>query len=165
MKTIFINMLFLGVFLTLISMSSEPQAKHEGSPVNWLTFEQAVAKSKTEKRKIFIDVYTDWCGWCKVMDKETFSNPEVAKLLNEKYYPVKLDAEQKEDIVYDGHTFKFVPSGRNGYHQLAASLLSNQLSFPTVVFLNEDFKILQILPGYRKAPEFYKIAQEIEIGK
>ena len=65
----------------------------EGSGVKWLTFEEAVEKSKTEKRKIFIDVYTDWCGWCKVMDKNTFNDPEVAKLLNEKFYPVKFNAE------------------------------------------------------------------------
>ena len=53
----------------------------EESPVKWLSFEEAVEKSKTEKRKIFIDVYTDWCGWCKVMDKNTFSEEKIAKIL------------------------------------------------------------------------------------
>ena len=65
------------------------------TPVKWMSFEQAIEKSKTEKRKIFIDVYTDWCGWCKVMDKNTFSETQVAKILNEMFYPVKLDAEQR----------------------------------------------------------------------
>jgi uncharacterized protein YyaL (SSP411 family) len=50
-----------------------------GEAVNWVTFEQAVELSKKDKRKVFIDVYTDWCGWCKVMDKNTFSDPKVAK--------------------------------------------------------------------------------------
>ncbi len=133
-------------------------------PVKWLTFEEAIKKSKAEKRPVFIDVYTDWCGWCKVMDKNTFNDPQVAKLLNEKFYAVKFDAEQKEDVVFDGNTFKFVASGRNGYHQLAAALLNNQLSYPTVVFLNEDFKMIQPLAGYRQAPEFHKIAQFIGEG-
>lgn len=133
-------------------------AQDAATEVQWLTFEEAVEKSKTEKRKIFIDVYTDWCGWCKVMDKKTFSEPAVAKLLNEAYYPVKFNAEQREDVVFRGTTFKFIEYGGRGTHQLAAALLNNQLSYPSVVFLNEDFAIVQILKGYRQAPEFHKIA-------
>jgi thioredoxin-related protein len=136
------------------------QETHEG-PVKWMTWDQAVEKSKTEKRKIFIDVYTDWCGWCKVMDKNTFSEAQVAKILNEDFYPVKFDAEQTGDIVFQGTTFKFIPSGSKGTHQLAAALLNNQLSYPTVVFLDEDFKMIQPLPGYQKAEEFHKIIQFI----
>lgn len=132
------------------------------STVQWMTFEEAVKRSKTEKRKIFIDVYTDWCGWCKVMDKQTFSQPAIAKLLNEKFYPVKLNAEQREDIVYEGTTFRFVDyGGGRGAHQLAAALLQNELSYPTVVFLNEDFAIIHILKGYQQAPDFHKIAEFI----
>lgn len=131
------------------------------SPVNWLTFEEAIEKSKTEKRKIFIDVYTDWCGWCKVMDKNTFSEEKIAKILNEQFYPVKFNAEQKEDVEFSGTTFKYVPSGNKGYHQLAAALLNNQLAYPTVVFLDEEFRMIQPLQGYQKAPEFHKIIQFI----
>ncbi len=150
---------------TLISsMTVEPSGVPAEGPVRWMTFEEALKKSKTEKRPVFIDVYTDWCGWCKVMDKNTFSDPVVARLLNEKFYAVKFNGEQKEDVVFDGRTFKFVPSGRNGYHQLAAALLNNQLSYPTVVFLDEEFKMIQPLPGYRQAPEFHKIAQFIGEG-
>jgi thioredoxin-related protein len=127
--------------------------------VNWMTFEEAVEASKKEKKKIFIDVYTDWCGYCKMMDRNTFSDPEVARILNENFYPVKFNAEQREDVEFDGHVFKFVPAGR--YHELAASLLNNKLSYPTVVFLTENFEMIQPLPGYRKAVEFHMIAQYI----
>ncbi|HNT51001.1 MAG TPA: DUF255 domain-containing protein, partial [Cyclobacteriaceae bacterium] len=96
------------------------------SAVKWMTFEEAVEKSKTEKRKIFIDVYTDWCGWCKVMDKNTFTDPKIASLLNEKFYAVKFDAEQTADVNFRGTTFKFVPYGNKGSHQLAMALLNNQ---------------------------------------
>lgn len=158
-----------GLILTLACavvalMSAFDNAPVNEGPVKWMTFEEAVAKSKTSKRPIFIDVYTDWCGWCKVMDKNTFSDPNVARLLNENFYAVKFDAEQKEDVVFNGNTFKFVPSGAKGYHQLAAALLNNQLSYPTVVFLTENFEMIQPLPGYRKAPEFHKIAQFIGEG-
>jgi len=128
--------------------------------VKWMTFEEAVAKSKIEKRKIFIDVYTTWCGWCKVMDNKTFTDPAIAKLLNEKFYPVKFNAEQREDVVFNNFTFKFIESGRGGYHQLAASLLNNKLSYPNFVFLNDQFQIIPLLgasslPGFRKPEDFH----------
>lgn len=156
MKKATIYILFFGAL-----SGFQPVDRPNDSLVKWMTFEEAIEKSKTEKRKIFIDVYTDWCGWCKVMDKNTFNDPEVAEILNSKFYPVKFDAEQREEIVFDNHTFKFVPSGNRGYHELAAALLNNKLSYPTVVFLNEDFSMIQPLPGYRKADEFHKIAQFI----
>jgi thioredoxin-related protein len=152
-------LLLAAVFCTALTVkvSTTPAAVE----VKWMTFEQAVEKSKTEKRKIFIDVYTDWCGWCKVMDSKTFTDPQVATLLNEKFYAVKFNAEQRADVVFNGTTFKFIESGRGGYHQLAAALLNNQLSYPNFVFLNDQFQIIPLiqgyssLPGYRKPEEFH----------
>ncbi|HEY3404478.1 MAG TPA: DUF255 domain-containing protein [Ohtaekwangia sp.] len=155
--------MFFTVTVLLLSSSSRTIDGNDGV-VQWLTFEEALKKSKTEKRPVFIDVYTDWCGWCKVMDKNTFNDPQVAKLLNEKFYAVKFNGEQKEDVVFNGTTFKFVGSGRSGYHELAAALLNNKLSYPTVVFLNEEFNMIQPLPGYRKPEEFHIIAQFIGEG-
>jgi thioredoxin-related protein len=158
MKTKLISfLLLLTLFITSFSRKSE-------GTVKWLTFEEALEKSKLEKRPIFVDVYTDWCGWCKVMDKNTFSEPHVAKLLNEKFYPVKFDAEQTADVNFAGTTFKYIESGGKGYHQLAAALLNNQMSYPTVVFLAEDFSMIQPIAGYRKADEFHMIAQFIGEG-
>lgn len=164
MNRIIVTVLSLVLVILSTAMTREQTLPPTEGPVKWMSFEEALKKSKSEKRPIFIDVYTDWCGWCKVMDKNTFSDPTVAKLLNEKFYSVKFNGEQKEDVVFDGNTFKFVPSGKNGYHQLAAALLNNQLSYPTVVFLDEEFKMIQPLPGYRQAPEFHMIAQFIGEG-
>jgi thioredoxin-related protein len=133
----------------------KPVEAPEGA-VQWMTIQEASEKLKTEKRKIFIDVYTDWCGWCKVMDRKTFSDPQVADLLNTKFYAVKLNAEQREDIMFKGTKFSYVQDGN--YHQLAAALLNNKLSYPTVVFLDEELNGLMPLPGFREAPEFHKIA-------
>ena len=148
---------FLLALLFALPTTDTPVADPPADKINWMTFEEAVEANKTEKRKIFIDVYTDWCGWCKRMDATTFSDPAVVKYMNEKYYAVKLDAEQKEDIEFDGRTFKYVPNGRRGYHELAATLMNGKMSYPTVVFLDENFAMLQPLPGYRKAEEFLPI--------
>jgi len=159
-----IILISLAALVMVVIITSMKPISPEEKPVNWMTFEEAVAKSKNQARPIFIDVYTDWCGWCKVMDKNTFSDPQVARLLNEKFYAVKFNAEQHEDVLYNGKTYKFVASGRSGYHELAAALLNNQLSYPTVVFLDDKFNMIQPLPGYRQAAEFHKIAQFIGEG-
>jgi thioredoxin-related protein len=144
-----LSFLSLLVFATSFT-TPEPPAE----AIKWMTFEEAVQKMKTEKRKIFIDVYTDWCGWCKKMDKSTFLDPNIARKMNEEFYAVKFNAEQKEDVVFDGKTFKFVQSGRGGYHELAAALLNNQLSYPNFVFLNEELHIVPVVPGYSSLPGF-----------
>ena len=102
--------------------------------VKWYTIEEAMALTKKEPRKIMIDVYTTWCKWCKVMDTATFNNPVIAGYLNEKYYPVKFNAEQKDDVTLDGKTYKFVPGGGRGYHELAATLLNGNLGYPSSCF-------------------------------
>ncbi len=129
--------------------------------IQWMSFEDAVAMTQNEgnTKKVFIDVYTDWCGWCKKMDKDTFQNPEVAKYMQENFYMVKFNAEGKEPIEFEGRTFEYVPSGRRGYHQLAAALLNNRLSYPTVVFLDENMKMLSPVPGYQKVQPFLQIAK------
>ena len=143
------------IFALLITLTLSAQE------IQWMSFEDAVAMTKNEgnTKKVFIDVYTDWCGWCKKMDKDTFQNPEVARYMQENFYMVKFNAEGKEPIEFDGRTFEYVPSGRRGYHQLAAALLQNRLSYPTVVFLDEDMKMLSPVPGYQKVKPFMQIAR------
>ncbi|PIB34758.1 hypothetical protein BFP72_04735 [Reichenbachiella sp. 5M10] len=140
-----------------ISSFVSPEMEQQGEEVKWYTFEEAVALNKKKPKKIFIDVYTDWCGWCKKMDKATFNHPVIAKYLNDKYYPVKLNAEQRESIEFNDHTFKWVDSGRNGIHELAYSLLNGKMSYPTVVFMDEEFRMLLPVPGYLEAGVFDEI--------
>ena len=129
--------------------------------VKWLSWEKAIklAETDTNPKKIFVDVYTDWCGWCKKMDKETFQNKEVATYMSEKFYMVKMDGEGKEPIEYQGKTYKFIDSGRRGYHELAAALLQGKMSYPTVIFLDEKQKRLLQVPGYKRAMSFLKTAK------
>ena len=91
--------------------------------------------------------------------KDTFQNPEVATYMQANFYMVKFNAEGKEPIEYEGKTFKYVPSGKRGYHELAAALLQGRLSYPTVVFLDKDLKMLSPVPGYQKVQPFMQIAK------
>ena len=129
--------------------------------VEWLSWEEATALANSEKnpKKMFVDVFTDWCGWCKKMDKDTFQNAEVAAYMSSNFYMVKLDGEGKEEIEYKGKTYKFVPSGRKGYHELAAALMGGRMSYPTTIFLDEEMNMLSPVPGYQKPEPFLHIAK------
>ena len=90
--------------------------------INWMTFEEAVEAQKNEPRKIMVDAYTTWCGPCKLLDKNTFSNKDVADYLNKNYYAVKFNAEGNEKVNFKEYTFtnpNFDPTrkGRNSQHQ------------------------------------------------
>lgn len=123
--------------------------------IQWLSIEEVAARMKQEPRKVVIDVYTDWCGWCKKMDKSTFTDPEVAQLVNDHFYAVKLDAEGKEPITLNGKTFNFKPEYKA--HELSVALLQGQMSFPTTVYLDENMNMLAPVPGYLDAKNFSKI--------
>lgn len=125
--------------------------------VKWMSLDEALEKSKTEPRKILIDVYTEWCGWCKHMDKNTFSNATVAKYINDTYYAVKFDAEDRRDITYKDKVYRFKREGSNGYHELAAHLLNNRLEYPHTVFLDESNNLIQAISGYLEANKMLTI--------
>lgn len=114
--------------------------------IHWLTLDEVQEKMKKDPRKVYIDVYTDWCGWCKVMDKKTFTNPEVIKYLNKHFYAVKLNAERQDDIRFMGKMFSYVPEYKA--NMLAVELMKGQMSYPTTVILEEQFQNPQPVPGY-----------------
>lgn len=132
------------------SISASYSADIDAS-IEWITLEEMQAAQSVAPKKVMIDVYTSWCGWCKKMDKTTFANAKVASYLNEYYYAVKLDAESKETILFDGQEYDFIPNGSRGHHALAASLLDGQLSYPTIVFLDEELGKISGMPGYQTA--------------
>lgn len=118
------------------------------SEINWLTFEELQKAQQKEPRKVVVDVYTQWCGWCKKMDKETFTHPQIVEYINTNYYAVKLDAETREKINFKGKEYKFTGSGKTGHNELASFLMNGKLSYPTTVYLDEKLNVLTSVPGY-----------------
>ncbi len=132
---------------------------HSGTAQNkimWLTWEEALAAHAKEPRKIMVDIYTPWCGWCKKMDKRTFQKDHIATYVNENYYAVKFDAETKQVITFNGKEYQYISSGRRGYHELAVAITQGKLSFPTVTFIDEDLKVIQPIGGFQ-GPESFEL--------
>ncbi len=121
------------------------------SEIEWLDFETAIERNKSNKKLIFIDIYTDWCGWCKKMDATTFKNSQVIKYMNEHFYAVKMDAESKDPIPYKDKLYEWKSYGRAGYNTLAVSLLDSQMSFPSFVVLSKRETKLGKIIGYKDA--------------
>ena len=152
--------LFTLLFAVALAFNSfcQSDAKASTSAIKWITWEEAIALNQKQPRKIVVDVFTEWCGWCKRMDKGTFMDPAVAKYINENFYAVKLDAEQLEDIKFNAEVFKYVPNetGRGGVHALAYALLDGKMGYPTMVYLNEKYERIMISPGYKETPDMLK---------
>ncbi|WP_345246803.1 thioredoxin family protein [Nibrella saemangeumensis] len=154
------NRIFLFALALLFTVSasySQSNSAPGAKKIKWLTIEEAYALNKKNPKKFVIDVYTNWCGWCKVMDKNTFTAPAIIDFVNENFYPVKLNAEQREDITLGEHTFKYMASGSSGVHELAAGLLQNKLSYPSTVFMDEQFQLIQPVAGYMEPRIFHQV--------
>ncbi len=123
-------------------------AQDSSSKVKWYTFEEAVKLTKEHPKKLFIDVYTDWCGWCKRMDQNTFTDPVIANYLNTYFYPVKFNAESTKPIEFAGKTFVNEGNGNRSPHQLAIALLQGRMSYPSIAYMNEDLQLLTAVAGY-----------------
>ena len=142
----------IGLIICAVSASAQT------AKIEWNTWEEAVAKMEKEPRKLMVDVFTEWCGWCKKMDATTMVDQAIITLVNKHFYAVKLDGETKRDIVFKGRTYKFVPvPDRRGYHELPAELMNGKMSYPTLVFLDEQYGIIQALPGYFEAAKLEPI--------
>lgn len=120
--------------------------------INWMSMEEALAAQEKKPKKIIMDVYTNWCGPCKLLDKNTFGNPAVAAYVNENYYAVKFNAEGTEEITYQDFTYtnpnyQAGRKGRNSQHLFAHALKVN--AYPSIVFFEEDGKLIQAITGYK----------------
>lgn len=142
------------VLLAIITFNLQAHAQEK---IKWLSFEEAITLNKKNPKQILIQVYTDWCGWCKKMDLETYSNGIIANYINKNFYAIKLNGEGKDSINYKGYTFKYKKQGNTSYHELSAALLEGRLSYPTTIFMSEKEQLLQKIPGYLPKKKFETI--------
>ncbi len=159
-----VSLIFPAFLLFFAAHSIEAQE----SRINWMTIEEAEARVKQEPKKIFVDIYTDWCSWCKRMESETFAHPVIADYLNENFYPVKLNAEQEEPIVFRGVEYiNENPGGRRSAHNFAAAILQGRMGYPSVAFFDEELNLIYALSGFRppKSMEPVLVFFEEEIYK
>ncbi len=135
----------IGALVLLLSFGLQAQE------INWMTMNEALEAQKENPKKIFMDVYTDWCGPCKLLDKNTFSNKQVAQYVNKHFYPVKFNAEGTEKVTYKDFTYtnpKYKPGrkGRNSQHLFAHALKIT--AYPSMVFFDEKGEVISPVAGY-----------------
>lgn len=135
------KILFLLIGFTAISIL-QAQAQDK---IEWMKFEDAVKANEFEPKMLLVDVYTDWCGWCKKMDKETFTDPKVIEYINDKFYAVKLNAEDTS------RTFEFKG---NEYNEAQMAAAMRVRSYPNFVIIDPTMQNITQLPGYRQPDQF-----------
>lgn len=126
---------------------SEPAAEDNNKEIHWITsFDELQAKMKENPKKVYVDIYTGWCGWCKKMDAATFTNPSFIKYINTNFYAFKFDAERQDVINFQGEQFSFDPQYKA--NTLAVRWMKGQMSYPTTIFMTENFQNPTPIPGY-----------------
>jgi thioredoxin-related protein len=135
MKKLFL-LFFLFTFTQLVFAQQE---------IQWMKFEDAIAANEKNPKMLLVDVYTDWCGWCKKMDKETFKDPKVVEYINAKFYAVKLNAEDTK------RTFTF---GGREFNEAEMAAAMRVRSYPNFVIIEPTLQNIAQLPGYRQPEQF-----------
>jgi thioredoxin-related protein len=139
-------MRFVLVFALLLSAGAS--FAQSTSEIKWLSITEAEKLMKKEPKKVIVDVYTDWCGWCKRLDATTYKDPAVVDYINQNYYAVKFNAESKDNITFMGTTYSFDASHR--VNSLSNLLMGNSSGYPTTTFLNEKLEVISVVPGYQQ---------------
>jgi thioredoxin-related protein len=135
------------VVLFFFCFAAVSQTENNGL-VKWLSFKEAQEKNKVQEKPFIIDLYTDWCGWCKHMMRTTYSNENIAAYINTHFYPIKFDAEGKDTIEYNGVIYKPTSSAPRTPHELALKFLGSSLSYPSTMFVTNQFQYNLLSQGY-----------------
>lgn len=165
------------VFVVLFALSALLSACSQGAstPIDKLTAKEVTPEglawysiddldkmTDLGGKKVLVDMYTSWCGWCKVMDKKTFTDPEVVSYLNEHYVLIKFNAEQRAPITFKGDTYEWTQRGRNGTNQLALKMMNGRAAYPTLVYLDQNRDVIKSIAGYKKPDQLLADLRKLE---
>ncbi len=160
------TMKFISILTALLltagaAVAQKPTAAKVPGPVadvniNWVSVNDLPALQAKEPRKVFVDVYTSWCGPCKMMMNNTFSDVNIINYVNKNYYAVKFNAEGNEVVNFKGYTFNnsnYDPAranSRNGTHDFALAIapVQTRIAYPTLVYFDEQLNIIAPMQGY-----------------
>ena len=134
------------LLLALVLVITDSNAGEKGQ-LKWMTFNDGIAQAKKTGKKVMIDVYTDWCGWCKKMDKDTYSDGTIAAYLNKKYIAIKLNAESSHSVQFQGKAYT--------EQELAGAF--GVTGYPSIIFLKTDGDPITVYPGYADAVKFRSV--------
>ena len=155
-KSVAAASIMMPVLLVLVLGINPPQTSSKGKvadpETNWLSYDQGLQLAKKSNKHVLVDFYTTWCGWCKKMDKETYSSKEVKKLLADNYITVRLNAESSRNLSVDGKDIT--------ERQVAQNY--NVQGYPTTCFLNSDGVNVGCLPGYIGPEDFVNVLSYIK---
>ncbi len=145
MKQIIVFTLMLLTFLGL------------NAQIKWTSFAEVTEQKKVEEKKVMIKIYSEECVWCKRMEEKTFNESGVVNYINTHFQAIELDVAHKGQILFNDKTYQAVKKGGKTYHELAMEMTRGNLSFPAIVFLDENMNIIQAISGFKEPELFLKI--------
>ena len=135
------------VLLLIVSTGIAQKKGASSDKIEWKSFDAGMSEAKKTGKKVLIDVYTVWCGWCKKMDAGTYSDKKVTEYLKKHFVTIKMNPEKDGPVTYDGKKYSAAEfsqgMGVNGY--------------PATLFLKSDGKPITLLPGYSEADMFLHV--------
>ncbi|NOU37837.1 MAG: DUF255 domain-containing protein [Ferruginibacter sp.] len=141
----------VSIFLLIFTFFILSFTNNKKDKINWITIQELNEIYASNPKPILIDIYTNWCGWCKEMDRKTYQHNKLTAYINEHYYAVKLDAETKEELTFNNKKYKYNKQYKT--NDLAIYLTNGQLSYPTTVFINAPNTQPAPIPGFMKPKE------------
>lgn len=152
--------------ISYVSAKSSSEAP-TASEIKWTTIDKSIANAAANNKKfILVDLYTDWCGWCKKMDEGTYTDPNIQSSMNANFVAVKFNAETKDVVSFKNESYSFIKTGARGANKLAIDLgsVGGRLGYPTIVVLDANGNKLQSFAGYKDVETLAVILKYFQSG-